>query len=986
MQETLFQPGDIVSGFLVRENEVLDTLNLRLIRLEHQKTGARYLHLVADDPNNLFAIGFRTTPQNSTGVAHILEHTVLCGSENYPVRDPFFSMLKRSLNTFMNALTASDWTCYPFASQNRADFDNLLGIYLDAVFFPLLREQDFKQEGHRLEFSTSDDPGSDLTIQGVVYNEMKGAMASPSSLLSRRLAKALYPTATYHHNSGGEPSEIPKLSWQELRDFHTHYYHPSNSWLFSYGNFSLASHLEKVDKLALCKFSRHGVDSEVAPEQRLTRPTAVAETYALAEEENPQGKSMVQIAWLTSDIEDHGQRLAQNLLSVLLLGNPAAPLYRALLESRLGSNLAPGCGYHDDNRTTYFAAGLQGTDPDQAEKIEQLILQTLQQTAAEGFDSDRIEGALHRIEFSNREVSGDSYPYPLVLLMRVFGPWLHADEAASPLRIDQHLERLRQRLNDPDYLPGLIRSLLLDNPHRVRLLLRPDQQKQARENETLEKELANLRDKLSPQQARELVDQSAQLKAMQEAEEDLSCLPTLTRDDIPSHEPEVKSGRVACGRHQVISFPQPTNGICYLVGHLPTNQLTNEQKTALPLFGALLPQIGAGGRNYLQMAADVERYTGGIQAGTEILERPDDASSFISTLVVKGKSLAKNSAQFLELLGDTLLAPDFSDLERMETVLGQFRSSLENAIPGSGHSYAARYAAASLTPAARLREQWSGISLLRSIRGLTDGNREELGNFASRLKDLAQTLGKTAHPACALTCEVRDMQAFYNPLESFLQRFSSSPNSKTASAGQEAFNQPLNSGLATSVPVAYVARVFPTVSYHHPDAPLLMVLAKLLRAGYLHREIREKGGAYGGMAGCDVEGGTLSLLSYRDPHIVRTLNVFDDAINWAVAGHFNAQAVDEAVLAVFSDLDRPLSPGSRGSREFANQLQGLSEGLRQQFRERVLAVRTTDLTRVAERYLLMKRSQSAVTVIAGRDMLEKANLELQGDSLEIEAI
>ncbi|RME33642.1 MAG: peptidase M16, partial [Deltaproteobacteria bacterium] len=369
MTATDVHKGRNIHGFIVTDTIDLPELNLRQIQLVHERTGARYLHLAADDDNCLFAACFRTPPEDSTGVAHILEHTVLCGSERYPVRDPFFAMIKRSLNTFMNAMTASDWTSYPFASQNPRDFDNLLGIYLDAVFFPLLREEDFLQEGHRLEF---DEEGR-LTIQGVVFNEMKGAMASPSSLLSRRLAKALYPTTTYRHNSGGEPEHIPELTWQQLRDFHARYYHPSNSWLFSYGNRPLEQILEQVDRLALSRFERLEVDSAVPPEKRLEQPRQVEERFPLDPAEPLAGRSMVQIGWLTCDIEQGEERMLLHLLSLLLLGNPAAPLYRALLESGLGSNLAPGCGYHDDNRTTCFAAGLQGTDPDKAEAIEQLV-------------------------------------------------------------------------------------------------------------------------------------------------------------------------------------------------------------------------------------------------------------------------------------------------------------------------------------------------------------------------------------------------------------------------------------------------------------------------------------------------------------------------------------------------------------------------------------------------------------------------------------
>ncbi len=404
-------PGQVIHGFLVENIDSIPAVNATMIRLSHQQTGARFMHLERDDDNHLFAVGFRTPPEDSTGVAHILEHTALCGSENFPVRDPFFSMLKRSLNSFMNAMTASDWTLYPFSSMNRKDFHNLLDIYLDAAFFPRLTERDFSQEGHRLEYQVGDDPTTPLEYKGVVYNEMKGAMSDPSSLLSQRLSTHLYPTTTYHYNSGGEPADIPTLSWQQLRDFHARYYHPSNSWFFSSGNLDLPELLAIVADRVLRKFDHLDLDSAVPLEQRFDTPQRVTEKYPLDAGETLDKRSMVEVAWLTEDINDSFERLSLSLLAALLLGNPAAPLYKALLDSGLGANLAPGTGYHDDNRTTYFAAGLQGTDPEHVAAIEQLILDTLEQVAETGFSRDRIDAAIHRLEFSNREVTGDSYPY-----------------------------------------------------------------------------------------------------------------------------------------------------------------------------------------------------------------------------------------------------------------------------------------------------------------------------------------------------------------------------------------------------------------------------------------------------------------------------------------------------------------------------------------------------------------------------------------------
>ncbi len=377
-------------------------------------------------------MAFRTPPADSTGVAHILEHTVLCGSQRYPVRDPFFAMLKRSLNTFMNAMTASDWTCYPVASMNRKDFYNLMGIYLDAVFFPLLRAQDFRQEGHRLEFADPADPATPLQLKGVVFNEMKGAMADPSSLLGRCLNRALFPTTCYGHNSGGEPREIPDLTWEQLRAFHADYYHPGNSWFFTYGDLPLADHLQRIDELALRRFEPRQIASAIPAEVRFAAPRRDEATFPLSAQDDPAGRSMVQLAWLTCPIEDTFERAALGILAGLLLGDPAAPLYQALLDSRLGQNLTPGTGYHDDYRDTVFAVGLQGTEPEQVEAVEQLVLTTLERVAGEGFPAERVEAALHQYEFSSREVTGDQYPYGLSLLMRFLGPWLHADDPLPP--------------------------------------------------------------------------------------------------------------------------------------------------------------------------------------------------------------------------------------------------------------------------------------------------------------------------------------------------------------------------------------------------------------------------------------------------------------------------------------------------------------------------------------------------------------------------
>ena len=985
MSTTRLEAGQALHGFLITAVTPLPEINTTLYQLRHEATGAHMVHLATADSNNLFAVAFRTPPADSTGVAHILEHTVLCGSHRYPVRDPFFSMLKRSLNTFMNAMTSSDWTAYPFSSQNTRDFYNLLGIYLDAAFFPLLRERDFSQEGHRLEFADPENLDSALQFKGVVYNEMKGAMASAPSLLSRRLAKALYPTTTYGHNSGGEPECIPDLSWEELKTFHARYYHPSNAYFFTYGNLPLEEHLRVIQEQALADFGRREVVSEVPPEERFDAPRRVTDSYPLDPGESIEGKTFVQVGWLTGEITDSFERLAMNLLATLLLGNPAAPLYKALLDSRLGGNLAPGTGYHDENRTTYFAAGLQGSAPERAEAIEKLILDTLEEVARSGFSKERIEGAIHRLEFGHREVSGDHYPYPLALLMRILGPWLHGDDPVSPLRLEENLARLRREIAAGPFFEELIRKNLLANPHRVTLTLCPDTRLGQQQEAATAKRLEEVGAKLSAPEKERIVLQARQLQRAQEAAEDLSCLPTLTRDDIPLEEipvPGVFGSEAGC---QVQWFDQPTNGIDYFIAHLPADDLPAELLPYLPVFAALLTQVGAAGQSYLQLAERMEAGTGGIQAATAILDAPGSLERFEGLLEIKGKALVRNQQQLFAILSDLFAAPDFTDMERIRTVIGQMKTALENSVPGSGHSYAARAAGGRLTPGGRRRELWSGLALIRLVKQLAELPLAKLGEVAERLQAIAGHLLTGSRISTAVTGETHSFDAVRPALGDFLAGLAAG-TAATPGKLEPFASEAARMGFATSVPVAYVSRVFRTVPFTHPDAAPLMVLAKLLRAGFLHREIREKGGAYGGLAAYDPEAGLFSLLSYRDPHLARTLRVYDEATEWAVAGRFQEEEITEAVLAVFSDLDRPLSPGSKGYREFANSRQGLNLAMRNELRRQALAVDGRQLAVLAENYLGQGREASAVSVIAGEEALQKANRELGAEELQIERI
>ena len=486
--------GNTILDYTVKKVIPYKEINALVYELEHNITGARHLHVATKDNENCFAVAFKTIPQDSTGVAHILEHTILCGSRKYPVRDPFFSMIKRSLSSFMNALTASDWTMYPFATPNRKDFYNLMDVYLDAVFFPALSELSFKQEGHRIEIAPAGGNTDEtaLTFQGVVYNEMKGAMSSPDQVLSRSLMSELYPDTTYRFNSGGDPEVIPTLTHRQLLDFHHRFYHPSNAFFYTYGDIPLEEHLAFIGQKVLTGVERIDPGSDVPSQPRWREPRVAACPYAVSPEEDdiPQ-KHQVCVAWLTADICDSFEVMLLIILEQVLMGNPASPLYKALIDSGLGSSLCDGSGFSSDIRDTMFACGLKDVKIDDAQTIETIVMDTLADLVTKGIEAELVESAIHQIEFYRKEITNSPYPFGIKLFLTLSGSWFHGTPAEEIIEIDPYIKRLYDEMDSGPVLEKAIRKWLIDNPHRVTFTLYPDaeltEKEETRTAATLEK-------------------------------------------------------------------------------------------------------------------------------------------------------------------------------------------------------------------------------------------------------------------------------------------------------------------------------------------------------------------------------------------------------------------------------------------------------------------------------------------------------------------
>ena len=954
----------------------IGSLDLTFEEYVHAATGARHFHLNADDDNNAFLVAFLTVPRDSTGVAHILEHTSLCGSRRFPVRDPFFMMIRRSLNTFMNAFTASDWTAYPFATRNRKDFDNLLEVYLDSAFFPRLDRMDFAQEGHRIERARPGDREAELVYKGVVYNEMKGAMSPAAAQVGQRLQSLLFPTVTYHHNSGGDPAEIPSLTWEALRDFHARQYHPSNAVLMTYGDLPAARHQAAFERHALARFERRAIDVSIPDERRYDGPCQTFDHYAANEPETAARTHHV-MGWLLGRAGDPDEAMRMRLLAGVLLEHGGSPLRRALETTDLGTAPSELSGLDDSTREATFACGIEGSEGERAEAFETLVLSVLEDVAREGAPREELESVLHQIELGQREITGGGFPYGLRLLVRALGPVLHGADGLAALDIDPALASLREAAADPDFIRRLVRESLLDNPHRVRLTMAPDPELPGRRAAAERERLGALRARMSEADLAALDEAAAALEARQEADEDPSILPKVGIEDVPE-EVAIPEGRpVSFGPAPGVWFPAGTNGLVYLqvVADLPP--LDPDLLALLPIFCECVTEVGSAGRGYLAAQARQAAVTGGIGASLSVGSGLDDLDRLQGCFVLSGKALARNHRALADLLAETLTAARFDELERLRELVAQSRAQADAHVTRAGHVLAMSAAGAGLGRFAALEDEWHGVLGLRRLKDLDDalkgdGADGEIADFAGRLEAIRNALarsrlevlavGETLEPAAECAGEMARSIAG-GPLERERPPFEpeADPGARARAASREAW--------LTNSEVSFCARACPAVPQGHPDAPALRVLGPYLRNTTLHRAIREQGGAYGSGAGYRADSGVFRFFSYRDPRIGGTFGDFDTAVRRVLDEPQDEAHLEEAILGVVSDLDRPGSPAGEAIGSYFGTRHGRDPAERRRFRSAVLGVALDDLRRVAERYLVPERARDAV--VTSEDLLAR---------------
>ena len=968
MAQTTSQVLETIGGYTVKRREPLERLGLYL-ELEHQRTGARHIHIECPDDNNGFAVFFPTAPEDSTGVAHILEHVVLAGSERYPVRDPFFSMSRRSLATFLNAMTAADSTMYLFSTRNAKDYTNLLDVYLDATFFPRLTEDAFKQEGIRFEFEDPADPKSGLRYKGVVFNEMKGALATPGAAMGRAIGKSLFPGLPYAHVSGGDPQDIPNLTWEQLRRFHAVHYHPSNAYFYTYGNQSLSTTLEIIERNVLNRFQKLTFEEPLTNVKRFKKPVSAVEPFPAIPAEDNSRKSQALVAWVTTPTANSFQLLAMRVLSEVLLANAGSPLRKALIDSGLGTAIADGSGLNDDYRESVFGAGLKGIDQNDSENVQNVVLQTLERLADQGIDQSQVDAAIHGLEFEKRERSNAGFPYALRVLFASMPAYQYGGDPYSALNFDADLEHLQKVRTEGRFFENLIRSELLDNPHRALLTVVPDPNLEERQRKAELDRLAAIDAKLTEAEKARIVGEALRFKADQEAKQDLSVLPTLELTDIPMKFEDVPSKDVSVRQATVEFYPQPTNGITYLDIRADFSKLSAEEKDLLPLFSRILTHSGAAGQDYAQIASRIAATSGGVGAAALVqsLAARDD---YIESFVLSGRALDRNAQPFIELLTD-LIARLEIEPKRLKEVTAEMATRLESSLAGLGFQFAILRAHSKLSSEGALNDRLQGIGMLHTMRGLARLPEGELKDLVSRLNQLRTKLFQTNSIRIVVTCE----EAMIDPLKELLTGMIAVLPAD-GNAPERAKPQPPElapEARTAPVPVAFNVRIFKTVRYTHQDAPALLVLANYLRDTFLHRELREKGGAYGGYANAGIASGTFYFGSFRDPNIVRTYDVFDRAVKWVTGGEIEAEPLKEAILGACGDVDPLESPDIKGRREATQRMTGFTREAREQFKKRLLHVTAGDLRRVTQTYLAAARPIQ--TTVAGADLIAAAREE-----------
>jgi len=973
MNQNELLPLQRCEGFILQRVEHISEIRNTAYIFTHEKTSAQVLHLYNDDPNNLFSIAFRTPVSDSTGVPHILEHSVLGGSKSFPLKDPFQELLKGSLQTFLNALTYPDKTVYPVSSQVEADFVNLVHVYCDAVFFPLLTPDTFRQEGWHFDMDSETGP---VGIKGIVYNEMKGVFSDFASHVERRTVSHLFPDTSYFFESGGEPAHITDLTHEQFVRFHTTFYHPSNSLIVLYGNIPSQKTLAFLNKNYLDSFAPGPGPAHIPSQPDWTSPRSAVIEAPAPEQDN--GSATIALAWKFGLSTDPLSTLVGRILYTYLMGTERSPLKRALIDSGLGEDLDDICGFQNDFIHGMFCVGLRKSKPERAESVESLVLATLKKQVESGLDERLLEGAIRQTEFRLREISdAGRFPYNLQLSERCFRSWLYGGDPLAHLAFEKPLSIIRsEKEKGCGWFEGKIEEMLIRNPHRLRITVTASAALGAKLELQSQEQAARLSAGFSVADKKRIVEETRMLVATQKKQaspETLATLPRLAKSDLPPRNSEVPVECTRIARAEAYLHPLFTAGIVYCDIGFDCTAVPADLLPYLPLYLELLSRCGAAGLSYQDMSRRVSLATGGIH-GSLVCETITNSHDILFTAFVHAKSLAARLDETVSILNDIFQKPDLANVKQIKDILFEMRNDLNSSIIDSGHSFAVAHASAGLSKARKIDETLSGIAQLRFLDKLVRTQAPE--SIAAVMAKLHTIVVSGAACTVSITAD--------NPFESAAaleKLIAALPESEAAPAAFDFTEHRENTGIEISSSVNFVAKAWGLGALSPQQTGEYLLLSRNLSTGYLWDKVRVEGGAYGGMA--SVSGGDpiFSCASYRDPNLASTLAHFEKSFE-EIASGLSPSILDQSIIGAIGRLDTPRTPHQKGFGETLALLCGKSREYRQAVREGILSATPENLARAA--LALVNNPRGVISIVgtaASFDKAEAAGVKLKREPL-----
>ena len=903
---------DVTSYQVLEQREIKELRSVATL-LRHKKTEAKVIVMENDDENKVFYIGFRTTPKESTGVSHILEHSVLCGSKNFPVKDPFIELAKGSLNTFLNAMTYPDKTVYPVASCNEKDFQNLMHVYLDAVFYPNIYHHDmtFRQEGWHYEMEDLD---SDLTINGVVYNEMKGAFSSPDDVLEREILNSLFPDNAYSEESGGDPDHIPELTYEHYLEMHKTYYHPSNSYIYLYGDMDMAEKLLFLDENYLSAFEKLEMDTDIEQQEAFAAPREIRKQYSISEGEELKENTYLSYNIAMKDNLNPEHYLAFQVLDYVLCSAPGAPLKQALLDAGIGKDVY---GFYDNGvKQPYFSLVSKNTDEEKKEQFITIIEEKLQQLSTEGLDKKSLTAALNYYEFKYREGDFGSYPPGLMYGLQILDSWLY-DESLPFIHVqaDDTFKSLRKKI-ETDYYETLIKDYLLNNTHKTILIVEPVENLAEEKEKALQEKLQAYKNSLTEQEKEKIVSDTAALLEFQETEdtpEDLACIPVLKKEDIRKeaaglHNEEKRIGEAVSLYHDIF-----TNGISYFRLMFKAQQVPTEYLTYLGLFKNVIGLVDTRKHSYSELFNEIHIETGGMVPVVNLYTEATDLSKCNVYFEWKVKTLESKLKEAYELSREVLLESVFEDEKRLYEIIAEMKSRMQSDMISAGHQVAMGRAASYFSKAAAISNQMNGIPLYRLVCDMEKNYEDRKGELKEKLQNICKFLFRPENLMFDFTGSKEAYGRFAEIVDGLSDELYTS---ELATIGFRVVPEKKNEAFMTAGQVQYVAKAGNFRNKGLPYTGALRMLKMIMGYDYLWNQVRVKGGAYGCMSGFSKNGDSY-FVSYRDPNLAKTLETYENAVEYLRNFSGDERTMTQYLIGAISDLDTPLTPQSKGLRSLS---------------------------------------------------------------------